>query len=104
MAIKRRVWKDKFSDWYREFIDTAKIIDYRYPIKGCGVWLPYGFKLREHVLRVIRDFLDGIGHQEMLFPMLIPEDLIAKESTHIKSFEDEAYWITHGGRNELGVK
>ncbi|MEE8569729.1 MAG: hypothetical protein V3S97_01865, partial [Candidatus Bathyarchaeia archaeon] len=46
MAIKRRVWKDKFSDWYREFIDTAKIIDYRYPIKGCGVWLPYGFKLR----------------------------------------------------------
>jgi prolyl-tRNA synthetase len=104
MAIKRRVWKDKFSDWYREIIDTAKIIDYRYPIKACGVWLPYGFKLREHVLRVIRGFLDGADHNEMLFPILIPEDLIAKESTHIKSFEDEAYWITHGGKNELGVK
>jgi prolyl-tRNA synthetase len=104
MAIKRRVWKEKFGDWYREIIDTAKIIDYRYPIKGCGVWLPYGFKLREHVLSVIRGFLDGAGHNEMLFPTLIPEDLIAKESTHIKSFEDEAYWITHGGKNELGVK
>jgi len=104
MAIPRRVWKEQFGDWYREMIDTAKIIDYRYPIKGCGVWMPYGFKLRERVLQVIRGFLDGTGHQEMLFPTLIPEDLIAKEATHIKSFEEEAYWITHGGKDALGVK
>jgi prolyl-tRNA synthetase len=40
----------------------------------------------------------------MLFPTLIPEDLIAKESSHIHSFENEAYWITHGGRSPLGIK
>ncbi len=104
MAIPRRVWKAQFGDWYREILDTAKIIDYRYPIKGCGVWMPYGFQLREHVLQVIRDRLDSTGHQEMLFPLLIPEDLIAKEATHIASFEEEAYWITHGGHDALGVK
>ena len=104
MATKRKKGKENFGDWFRDILDAAKIIDYRYPIKACGVWLPFGFKLRENVLRVIRRNLDETGHEEMLFPTLIPEDLIVKESTHIKSFEGEAYWITHGGNNELSVK
>jgi prolyl-tRNA synthetase len=101
---QRQTWKAKFGDWFREILTTAKIIDYRYPIKGCGVWLPYGFQLRKLILEVIRHYLDTTGHDEMLFPTLIPEDLIAKESSHIHSFENEAYWITHGGKNPLGIK
>jgi prolyl-tRNA synthetase len=104
MASKRTMGKDNFGDWFREILDAAKIIDYRYPLKACGVWLPFGFKLRTNVLTVIRRNLDETGHEEMLFPTLIPEDLIVKESTHIQSFEDEAYWITHGGKNALSVK
>ncbi|MFQ6077230.1 MAG: proline--tRNA ligase, partial [Candidatus Bathyarchaeia archaeon] len=82
----------------------AEIYDYRYPIKGCGVWRPYGFKLRSNILNLIRRHLDETGHEEALFPLLIPEDFLAKESTHIKSFEDESYWITHGGSDRLDVK
>jgi prolyl-tRNA synthetase len=101
---QRQRWKEKFGDWFREILTTAKIIDYRYPIKGCGVWLPYGFQLRKYILEVIRHYLDTTNHDETLFPTLIPEDLIAKESSHIHSFENEAYWITHGGKNPLGIK
>jgi len=32
--------------------------------------------------------LDESRHNEVLFPMLIPEDLLAKEAEHMKGFED----------------
>lgn len=104
MAVDRKVWREKFSDWFRDVIDKAGILDYRYPVKGCGVWLSYGFKLRNNVMNVVRRLLDETGHEEMLFPLLIPEDFLAKESAHIRSFEEESYWVTRGGSTPLEVK
>lgn len=103
MKVSRAIWKESFGEWFRDILDKAGILDYRYPVKGCGVWLPYGFKLRHNVLSKIRKFLDETGHEEILLPILIPEDLLAKESTHIKSFEGETYWVTQGGKNPLNV-
>ena len=104
MVVDRRIWKERFSHWFREVLDRAEIIDYRYPVKGCGVWLPYGFKIRNNVLAILRRLLDDSGHEEMLFPVLIPESLFEKESAHIRSFEDESFWVTHGGSTRLDVK
>jgi prolyl-tRNA synthetase len=104
LTINRTAWREEYGRWFRDIIDRAGILDYRYPLKGCGVWLGYGFKVRQQVLRVIRGHLDATGHEEMRFPTLIPEDLIAKESTHIRSFEGEAYWVTHGGTTPLNVR
>jgi len=101
---KREKWLNDNSEWFRDVIDRAEIYDYRYPIKGCGVWRAQGFKLRQYILEVIRDLHDKQGHDEMLFPLLIPEDLLEKESVHIKGFEDEVYWVTHGGKDPLDVK
>ena len=36
--------------------------------------------------------------------MLVPETELAKEGIHVKGFEDEVYWITHGGQKELNEK
>ncbi|EHP85552.1 proline--tRNA ligase [Methanotorris formicicus] len=94
----------EFSEWYSEILEKAEIYDVRYPIKGCGVYLPYGFKIRRYAFEIIRKLLDETGHDETLFPMLIPEDLLAKEGEHIKGFEDEVYWVTHGGKTPLDVK
>ncbi|ACX72038.1 prolyl-tRNA synthetase [Methanocaldococcus vulcanius M7] len=93
-----------FSEWYSDILEKAGIYDVRYPIKGCGVYLPYGFKIRRYAFELIRKLLDETGHDETLFPMLIPEDLLAKEAEHIKGFEDEVYWVTHGGKTPLDVK
>lgn len=104
MVVNSRISKEKFPHWFRDVIDRAEIIDYRYPVKGCGVWLPYGFKIRNNVLAILRKLLDDSGHEEMLFPVLIPESLFEKESAHIRSFEDESFWVTHGGSTRLDVK
>ncbi|NOZ58288.1 MAG: proline--tRNA ligase [Euryarchaeota archaeon] len=100
----RERWKENFSEWYSEVIERAEILDVRYPVKGVYVWRPYGFKIRSRVVELIRRILDATGHEEALFPLLIPEHEFAKEAKHIAGFEDEVYWVTHGGLTELKVK
>jgi prolyl-tRNA synthetase len=101
---KRERLKKDLGGWLNELIDKAQILDIRYPIKGTYVWQPYGYRLRALVLGVIRRFLDETDHLETLFPLLIPEEEFMKEAVHVKGFEDEVYWVTHGGLTELNVK
>jgi prolyl-tRNA synthetase len=95
--------KKDFSAWYHELLWRAEIMDVRYPVKGLYVWFPFGFSLRRNVYGVLRSLLD-CDHQEALFPLLIPEAEFAREGEHIKGFEDEVYWVTHGGTTALEVK
>jgi len=81
----------------------AEIMDVRYPVKGLYVWFPFGFDVRKRTYAIIRELLDK-DHKEALFPLLIPENEFMKEAEHIKGFENEVYWVTHGGKNELEVK
>ena len=96
---------EEFSEWFDNILREAELYDYgRYPVKGVGVWMPYGFALRKNILDIVRKHLDSTGHEEILLPLLIPEDLLVKEEEHIKGFRDEVYWVTHGGMEELDVK
>jgi len=95
--------KHAFSEWYNELLWRAEIMDVRYPVKGLYVWFPYGFAIRKFVYQRLRELLDR-DHQETLFPLLIPEQEFMKEAEHIKGFEDEVYWVTHGGTTPLDVK
>lgn len=92
-----------FSEWFHNILEEAEIIDTRYPIKGMHVWMPQGFQIRKHTLRILRRIMDK-EHEEVLFPLLIPEDELEKEAKHVKGFEDEVYWITHGGLTPLNKK
>jgi len=103
-TLKRERWSRRYGDWFRTVLIDAGILDYRYPIKGCGVWMPYGFKIRRNVFQILRDLLDSTGHNETLFPLMIPETSLAKEAAHVKSFEEECFWITRGGLTSLKVK
>ena len=104
MGVYRDLGRD-FDEWFDWIIREAEIYDYgRYPIKGMGVWLPYGFKIRKYVVDLMRDLLDSTGHEEILLPILIPENILAKESEHVRGFEDQVYWVTHGGLTPLEVK
>jgi prolyl-tRNA synthetase len=101
---KREQWSRHFGKWFRRVLIEAGIMDYRYPVKGMAVWLPYGFKIRRNMLQTLRNLLDATGHDEMLFPLLIPDTALAKESEHMKNFEGEVFWITRGGLTPLDVK
>ncbi len=104
LPVKRQKWSKDFGEWFRDVLIKAEIMDYRYPIKGSGVWMPYGFKIRKNVLQIIRDLLDNTGHDETLFPLLIPETSLAQEAAHVASFEGECFWVTHGGFEPLNVR
>lgn len=95
--------KEKFSEWYHELIQRAEIMDVRYPVKGLYVWFPFGCRIRREVYKILREIMDR-EHEEVYFPALIPETELGKESKHIKGFENEVYWVTHGGRAELDIR
>lgn len=94
--------KEDFSAWYNEILWRAEVMDVRYPVKGLYVWYPHGFAIRRATYRILRELLDR-DHQEALFPLLIPATEFMKEAEHIKGFENEVFWVTRGGKNELEV-
>ncbi len=105
MATTKHEKRDKhFGRWFRHLLINAEILDYRYPIKGCGVWLSYGYKIRKHVTQLLRDLHDSKGHDEVQFPIMVTETNLRKEAAHIKNFENEVFWVTHGGLKPLEIK
>jgi len=92
---------DDFNEWYNEIVELADLCDKRYPIKGMNVWRPYGWKLINFVDDLIREEMIKTNHQEVCFPLLIPESSFKKEEEHIEGFGSEVYWITHAGLNKL---
>ncbi|MEM3366180.1 MAG: proline--tRNA ligase [Candidatus Methanomethyliaceae archaeon] len=103
-APDRSQWAGNFGEWFHRVLSEVPVYDIRYPVKGTGVWTPYGFKIRKEVTDVIRDELVKRGHEEVLFPLLIPEYMLKKEAEHIRNFEEQVFWVTHGGTTPLDVK
>ncbi|MCK4445363.1 MAG: proline--tRNA ligase, partial [Thermoplasmata archaeon] len=96
--------RDDFNEWYPEVIENANLSDKRYPIKGMNIWTPYGWKAMKLIDGFIRREFDATDHDEVYFPLLIPETEFKKEADHIKGFEEWVYWVTHAGTTELDVK
>jgi len=94
---------DEFNDWYLEIVEKAGLADKRYPIKGMNVWTGYGWKAMRLIDNFIRAEFDETGHDEVCFPLLIPQNEFQKEADHIKGFGAEVYWVTHAGENKLDI-
>lgn len=95
--------QDNFSEWYNDIIEKADLIDKRYPIKGMDVWRPYGLSVMRAIDDAIRAGMRRTGHQEVEFPLLIPQSEFNKEADQIKGFGGEVYWVTKGGENDLDI-
>ncbi len=93
-----------FGEWYNETVDKAQLCDKRYPIKGMNVWTPYGWKIMSQIDSFLRREMEATEHDEVSFPLLIPESEFKKEKDHIKGFDEEVYWVTHAGLNPLDVR
>ncbi len=95
---------EDFGEWYNDIVERANLSDKRYPIKGMNVWTPYGWRIMRQIDQFIREELDATDHDEVCFPLLIPETEFQKEKDHIKGFDAEVFWVTHAGLNELDVR
>ena len=81
--------EDNFADWYLDIVEKAGLSDKRYPIKGMNVWTPYGWKIMRQIDTYIREEFDATDHDEVCFPLMIPETEFAKEKDHIKGFDED---------------
>ncbi len=95
--------QENFSEWYNELVEKADLIDKRYPIKGMDVWRPYGLSIMRAIDRYTHEEMARTRHQEVQFPLFIPQTEFNKEAEQIKGFGGEVYWVTKGGNNDLDV-
>ena len=117
--------KSDFNAWYPAIAEIADLVDKRYPIKGMDVWRPYGWKAMKYIDALTHAEMERTGHDEVHFPLLIPEDLLEKENrlvAHLKAareagvdpselrfdeevegFSKEVYWVKHAGETDLDV-
>jgi prolyl-tRNA synthetase len=91
---------EDFDRWYTDVVRRAELADYT-PVRGCMVIRPYGFALWEHIQRALDDMIKRTGHENMYFPLLIPESYMKKEAEHVEGFAPQVAWVTHGGEKEL---
>jgi prolyl-tRNA synthetase len=91
---------EDFDRWYVDVVRRAELADYT-PVKGCMVIRPYGFALWERTRDALDAMIKRTGHENMYFPLFIPESYLVKEAQHVKGFAPEVAWVTHGGNKEL---
>jgi len=92
---------EDFSEWYTQVVIKAQLTDYA-PVKGLIVLRPYGYSIWEYLKGSIDKKLKATGHENGFLPVLIPESLLSKESTHFAGFTPEVFWVTHSGESEIG--
>jgi prolyl-tRNA synthetase len=91
---------EDYSAWYNEVVVRAELADYA-PVRGCMVVRPYGTALWENVQQGLDRRFKETGHENALFPLLIPMSFLHKEAQHVEGFSPELAVVTHGGGKEL---
>ncbi|MCL1913914.1 MAG: proline--tRNA ligase [Eubacteriaceae bacterium] len=94
---------EDFSRWYTDVILKTEMVDYA-PVKGFMVIRPYGYAIWEMLQAAFDKEFKKTGHQNMYFPLLIPESYLNKEKEHVEGFAPEVAWVTHGGGQELAER
>ncbi|MHA0034425.1 proline--tRNA ligase [Deinococcus sp. PESE-13] len=89
-----------FNDWYNEVVKKADLAD-NSPVAGAMVVRPYGTALWENIQRGLDDRFKATGHQNLLFPTLIPMNFIMKEAEHVEGFAPELFTVSKIGTENL---
>ncbi|MBL7054341.1 proline--tRNA ligase [Candidatus Woesearchaeota archaeon] len=95
--------EDNFSEWYTQVIRKADLTDYS-SVSGCMVLKPYSYSMWEITQNAVDQEFKKAGIKNCYFPMLIPENLLNKEKTHVKGFSPEVAWVTSAGNTELSER
>ena len=92
-----------FSEWYTEVVLKAGMAEYS-PIKGCMIIREHAYAIWEKIQEIFNKNIKATGHNNVYFPMFIPEGFLKKEAEHFEGFIPEVAWITQGGDTPLEEK
>jgi prolyl-tRNA synthetase len=70
-------------------------------VKGCMVIKPNGYAVGEALQRELDRRFKASGHQNVYFPLLIPQSFLKKEAEHVEGFAPELAVVTIAGGKEL---
>jgi len=90
-----------FSEWYNTITKDAELCDLRYGIKGFVVFMPWAVLTMNRMYAMYEYAVESRGHVPALFPALIPESYLTRESEHVKGFVPEVFWATEAGGTKL---
>lgn len=101
MANKKITSRDvDFAKWYTDVVMAARLASYT-NVKGCIAIEPNGYAIWEKMQEILDKKFKELGHVNVQMPLLIPENLMKKESELVEGFAPEVAWVTHGGKKEL---
>lgn len=87
-----------FSEWYREVITKAELIDY-YDISGCYILRPRSYHIWEQIQGYLDARFKALGVQNCYFPMFVTKQALNREANHIEGFSPEVAWVTKSGQS-----
>ncbi len=91
---------EDFSQWYNDVVLKAGLADYS-PVRGCMIIKPYGYAIWENIQKNMDAEIKKLDVQNVYFPLFIPERFFKKEAEHVKGFNPQVAWVTHGGGKKL---
>ena len=91
---------DDFPAWYQAVISEAQMAENGLA-KGSMVIKPWGYAIWEHIQRAVDDRIKATGHENLYFPVLIPEKLLNQEAETVEGFAPEVIVATHSGGKKM---
>jgi prolyl-tRNA synthetase len=90
-----------FAAWYQDVVLQGDMAEPAEIVKGCMVIKANGYAVWELIQRELDDRFKATGHQNVYFPLLIPQSFLQKEAEHVEGFAPELAVVTHAGGKEL---
>ena len=90
-----------FAAWYQDVVLTGDMAEPAEIVKGCMVIKPNGYAVWELLQRELDDRFKATDHQNVYFPLLIPESFLKKEAEHVEGFAPELAVVTIAGGKKL---
>jgi len=90
-----------FAAWYQDVVIQGDMAEPAEVVKGCMVIKANGYAVWEGIQRELDHRFKATGHQNMYFPLLIPQSFLQKEAEHVEGFSPELAVVTRVGGKEL---
>lgn len=90
-----------FAAWYQDVVLQGDMAEPAEIVKGCMVIKANGYAVWEALQREFDTRFKETGHQNVYFPLLIPQSFLHKEAEHVEGFSPELAVVTIAGGKEL---
>ena len=90
-----------FAAWYQNVVLEGDMAEPAEIVKGCMVIKANGYAVWELLHRELDNRFKATNHQNLYFPLLIPQSFLHREAEHVEGFSPELAVVTIAGGKEL---